>query len=168
LERLSIDHEEVLLDCIGGLTVTGYRDASLLREVQEIKPEYIQIYTLHEVKEMTGKAFWDEPGKVRPYFGAKTTKKGMDFLIETRGEEEVSMNLNGEYPQVDVAKTQTTLEKIYRAQQIVIKYEDINIGATTEELKELRLLASDIARDTAEFVAQRYENAFGDEEDNES
>lgn len=52
----------------------------------------------------------------------------------------------------------TIQEKIQRALEIANKWEDPNVGATTEELKELRLLASDIQREASEYVAMRIED----------
>lgn len=62
----------------GGATIWGYREAKLLREIQQVDTELVKILNLSEVEEITGEHF--DGAKQLPYFGAVLTDKGREFL----------------------------------------------------------------------------------------
>jgi hypothetical protein len=76
LEQKHLDMMESIKD---GATIFGYKEAKLLREVQRIDRELIQVIDdISELEAIEGKEY-DGAGRV-PYFGAILTKKGKKLV----------------------------------------------------------------------------------------
>ncbi|MDU0070055.1 MULTISPECIES: hypothetical protein [Bacillus] len=82
--KLTEEHFEVMEGVGFGATIWGYRDAKLLREVQQFDPSFIEIVPLDElgkydptVKKLTG-------AERLPYFGAVITGAGFDYIEKAR------------------------------------------------------------------------------------